>query len=139
MSSNAWMGSFVENATDFLSQHFDIPAPKVVLNCEETCPWADECHYMACFMPSKSQVNFRTGSEQGIIVSHEFGHALQEAGLLEEGEGPALEMEKWWAEYMNELSCEVCGAPLFISEDSEQGTEITCEQCESVYTAIQIY
>ena len=133
------MGSFVENATDFLAQHFGVSTPTVVLNCEETCPWADECHYAACYMPWKNQSNFKTGSEQGIIVSHEFGHALQKAGLLEEGEGPAIEMERWWSENMNELGCEVCGAPLFISEDSEQGTEITCEQCGSVYEAVQIH
>ena len=84
-----------------------------------------------------NQVNFKSGSEQGIIVSHEFGHRLQEAGLLEEGEGPAREMEDWWAANMNELSCEICGAPLFISEQSEQGTEVTCGDCGTVYEAIQ--
>jgi len=80
--------------------------------------------------------NFRSGSERGISGSHEFGHHLQKAGLLKEGEKPAIEMERWWAENMNELSCEVCGAPLFISEDSEQGTEVTCEECGSVYEAV---
>ncbi|GAI92408.1 unnamed protein product, partial [marine sediment metagenome] len=30
-------------------------------------------------------------------------------------------------------------APLFISEQSEQGTEVTCEQCGSVYEAMQIH
>lgn len=138
MSSNAWMGSFVENATVFLAQHFNIPAPTVVLNCEETCPWAYKCHYMACFQPWARKVSFKSGSELGLIAAHEMGHALQLEGLLEEGEGPAIAMEKWWLENVNELSCEVCGAPLFISEQSEQGTEVTCE-CGSVYEAVQIH
>lgn len=133
------MGSFVENATAFLSQHFDVSPPNVVVNCADTCHWADKCHYAACYMPWLNQVNFKTGWEQGIIVSHEFGHRLQKAGLLEEGEGPAIEMEKWWSENVNELSCEICGAPLFISEDSEQGTEIICTGCGSVYEAVQIH
>jgi len=138
-ADEAWMGSFVMNATAFLAQHFDIPSPTVVLNCEETCPWADDCHYMACYRPWINTVSFRSGSEQGFIVSHEFGHALQREGLLEEGEGPAIEMERWWSENMNELSCEICGAPLFISEESEIGTEIICEACGAVYEAVQFH
>ena len=133
------MGAFVENAVSFLSQHFGVSSPRVVLNCEESCPWAYKCHYMACYFPWLNQVNFRSGSEKGIIVSHEFGHRLQKAGLLEEGEVPAIDMERWWAENVNELSCEVCGAPLFISEQSEQGTEVTCGKCGSVYEAVQIH
>lgn len=139
MSSNDWMDSFMENAVDFLSQHYGISEPHVVLHCEETCPWVDQCHYMACFQPWINTVHFRSGSEYGFIAAHEMGHALQRAGLLEEGEEPAMEMEKWWAENVNELSCEICGAPLFISEQSEQGTEVTCGDCGSVYEAIQIH
>ena len=139
MSSNAWMGSFVENAVDFLSQHFGVSSPRVVLNCEDTCRWAGKCHYTACYMPWRNQVNFKSGSEQGIVVSHEFGHALQEAGFLEAGEEQAILMEKRWIENVNELSCEVCGAPLFISEQSEQGTEVTCEECGSVYEAVSLH
>jgi len=138
MSSNAWMGSFVENATSFLAAHFGVSRPRVVLNCEETCPWADRCSYLACFQPWANRMSFKNSSKLGIVVSHEFGHALQREGLLEEGEGPAIEMEKWWLENVNELSCEVCGAPLFISEQSKQGTEVTCE-CGSVYEAVQIH
>lgn len=133
------MGSFVENAVDFLSQHFGVSSPQVVLNCDETCSWAHKCHYMACYQPWVNTVNFKSGSEKGIIVSHEFGHVLQKAGLLEEGEAPAILMEKWWSENMNELSCEVCGAPLFISEQSEPGTEVTCEECGSVYEAVPLH
>lgn len=139
MAANAWMDSFVGNAIDFLSQHFGVSTPTVVLNCEATCQWVDECHYAACYMPWLNQVNFRSGSEQGIIVSHEFGHHLQKTGLLEEGELPAIEMEKWWAENMNELSCEVCGEPIFVSEDTVQGTEITCMECGAVYEAVQLH
>lgn len=139
MSSNAWMGSFVENAVDFLSQHFGVSSPRVVLNCEETCRWAGKCHYVACYMPWLNQVNFKSGSEKGIIVSHEFGHRLQKAGILEEGEVPAILMEEWWAENVNELSCEVCGSPLFVSEDTVPGTEVECESCHSVYEAVQIH
>lgn len=134
------MGSFVENATIFLAQHFGVSAPTVLVNCAEQCPWADRCSYLACYMPWKTQVNFKSGSEQGIIVAHEFGHHLQKMGLIDEsGEAPAIEMERWWTENMNELSCEVCGAPLFISEQSEQGTEVTCRKCGSVYEALQIH
>lgn len=139
MASNDWMGSFVENANAFLSQHFGVSTPAVVLNCEETCKYGDECHYAACYMPWLNQSNFKTGSEQGIISSHEFAHHLQKMGLLEEGEGPARNMERWWSENVNELSCEICGAPLFISEDSKQGTEVTCKECGSVYEAVQLY
>lgn len=139
LSSEAWMGAFVNNATAFLSQHFGVSSPRVVLNCEETCGWAGECHYAACFMPWLTQVNFKSGWEQGIIVSHEFGHLLHQEGLLEGGEGPALEMETWWADNVNELGCEVCGAPLFISEDSELGTEVTCGGCGSVYEAVYFH
>lgn len=139
MASDAWVDSFVENAVDFLSQHFGVSSPRVGLNCEEACGWADKCHYAACYMPWLNQVNFKSGSEQGVIVSHEFGHRLQQAGLLEEGEKPAILMEEWWAKNMNELSCEVCGAPLFISEQSGQGTEVTCEGCGSVYEAVSLH
>lgn len=139
MASDAWVGSFVENAVDFLSQHFGVSKPAVVLNCEQTCQWANKCRYAACFQPWRNTVSFKSGSEQGIIVSHEFGHRLQKEGLLEEGEKPAILMEEWWAKNVNELSCEVCGAPLFISEQSGQGTEVTCEGCGSVYEAVQIH
>jgi len=133
------MGSFVQNATSFLSQHFGVSTPNVVISCADTCQWADKCQYAACYMPWLNQVNFKTDYQQGIIVSHEFGHHLQKAGLLEEGEGPAMEMERWWAENVNQLGCEVCGDPLFISEDSEPGTEIICTGCGSVYEAVQIH
>jgi len=137
--NDAWTKAFMVKAIDFLAQHFDIPTPTVVLNCEETCQWADQCHYAACFQPWARKVSFKSGSELGLIAAHEMGHALQLEGLLEEGEGPAIEMERWWSENVNELSCEVCGAPLFISEDSEQGTEVTCRGCGSVYEAVQIH
>lgn len=137
-SDEAWTESFVEAAVNFLSQHFGVSAPDMVVNCEETCPWADGCQYMACYMPWLNQVNFKSGSEKGIIVSHEFGHRLQKGGLLEEGEGQAILMEKWWSENVNELSCEVCGSPLFVSEDTEPGTEIPCKDCGSVFEAVPI-
>ena len=139
MASDAWTNAFVENAVDFLIQHFDISNQTVILNCEETCPWAEDCHYAACYQPWAQKISFRSGSELGIIAAHEIGHALQREGLLEEGEGPAIEMERWWSENVNELSCEVCGAPLFISEESEVGTEITCEACGAVYEAVQLH
>jgi len=140
MSANEeWTKSFVEVATSFLAEHYGIPRPHVVIHCEETCEWADRCNYMACFRPWTNTVSFKSGSEYGFIVAHEFGHALQRAGLLEEGEPAAIEMEEWWSENMAELSCEICGAPLFISEQSVQGTEVTCGTCGSVYEALQIH
>lgn len=135
----AWTESFVEVATSFLAEHYGVSTPHVVLHCEETCPWVDSCHYMACYMPWAQQINIRSGSEYGFIVSHEFGHHLQQKGLLEEGEGPAILAEKWWAKSVNELSCEVCGAPLFVSEETVQGSEIICEKCGSIYEAVQIH
>lgn len=138
-ADEVWIGSFVENATLFLAQHFGVSTPNIHVNCAESCPWADKCNYLACYMTWLNQVNFKSGSEQGIIVAHEFAHHLQKVGLLEDGEGPAREMERWWTENMNELGCEVCGDPLFISEQTEQGTEITCGKCGSVYEALQLH
>lgn len=138
-ADEVWISSFVDNALDFLSQHFEVSKPNIVLSCEQTCNWAENCDYMACYMPWLNQVNFKSGSEQGVIVSHEFGHRLQKAGLMEEGEGPAIAMEKWWAENVSELGCEVCGSALFISDDTVEGTQVLCEECGSLYEALEIY
>ena len=138
-SDEEWMDSFVEVATSFLAMHFGVSEPRIVTDCEATCSWSDECPWLACYMPWKQQANFKSGSEYGIIVIHEFAHHLHQEGLLEKGEGPAMEAEKWWAENMRELSCEVCGAPLFVSEETAQGTEITCDECGSLYEAVQIH
>ena len=130
------MDLFVKNAIDFLSQHYDVSAPRIVLSCEDTCQWAGECHYLACYMPWLNQVNFKSDSEIGYIVAHEFGHHLEEMGMIENGEPGAYAFEKWWLENVSEMSCEICGSPIFVSEDTIPGTEIMCEECGSVYEAV---
>lgn len=136
-SDKAWFEAYVEAATDYLYQHFGVDRPTVILHCEETCPWSNQCRYLACYQPWNGRVSFKSGSEKGYIVAHEFGHHLQNEGVIREGgESGAMTFERWWNSEMNEEACEVCGDPLFVSEDLEPGSEIECETCDSVYEAV---
>lgn len=137
--SEEWASSFVMGAIAFLSEYFDVRAPKIVMNCEETCPAGRTCTYLACYMPWTNTANFKSGSEKGIIVAHEFGHRLVRAGVIENGEAAAIEMEEWWAETVNELVCSICGAPMFVSDDVTIGSEVECSDCGSIYETVPIH
>ncbi len=128
---------FVVNAVDYLYQYFDVDQPLIFLNCERTCRWAADCKYLACYQPWDERVSFKTGSERGYIVAHEFAHHLQKVGLITIGGEPgAMTFERWWIDNMSEVGCEVCGDPLFIHDGLEPGTEVICETCDSVYEAV---
>lgn len=133
------MHAFVANAVDYLYQYYDVDRPQIVLHCEKTCIWAPECRYLACYQPWNERVSFKSGSEKGYIVAHEFGHHLENEGLIENGEPGAYKFERWWVENMSELGCEVCGDPLFVHDGLEPGTEVICETCDNVYEAVRIY
>lgn len=128
--------AFVEEAIAFLSQYFDVSSPRIILNCEESCPRAEICTYLACYQPGPNRVSFRTGYEQGFIVAHEMGHRLEEAGRLQDGEALALQMETWWNENVNELMCLACGYPLFLTDETPPGISVTCPNCGSVHETI---
>jgi len=130
------MRAFVDNSVDYLYQHFGVERPSILLHCEQTCPWASKCQYLACYQPWNNKASFKSGSEKGYIIAHEFGHHLENMGIIENGEPGAMKFERWWLENMNEYPCQFCNDPLFISEDAEIGTEVLCETCGSVYEAV---
>lgn len=135
----AWMDVYMVEAVAFLSEYFDIKEPRVVVNCEETCGYADECPYLACYMPWRNTCNFKSYSEKGIIASHEVGHALQKFGVLAaDGELSAIAMERWWERNVNEYVCDGCGNPLFVSDFEIPGVIVNCGDCGAEYRVISL-
>lgn len=138
LDNEAWMESYMVEAMDFLSEKFNVKAPNVVLNCEETCPWASGCRFLACYMSWNNNCNFKSGSEKGQIASHEFTHHLQEIGIVDQrGEAVAVDMEAWWNENVSSLSCEICGSPLF-ADDDMVGSKLECDSCGSIYEVVNV-
>jgi len=128
---------FVRSAVAFLSRYFDVREPKVVLNCQETCPYSGSCRYVGCYKPWSRTVSFKSGQEKGYVVSHEVGHHLDKMGIIEDGEPAAVAMEEWWGTHVSELECSVCGYPLFASEDMV-GQDVKCPKCGSTFEVIPL-
>lgn len=129
---------FVKACADYLASYFHVANPKIRTRCEETCGYAPRCRYLACYMPMRDQINIKSGSAQGYIVGHEYGHALDEKKLIKysgDVELPALAVEEWYAENINEGTCKICGYPLFVSDDTPIGTRVLCPNCGAIYRA----
>ncbi|MCR6691576.1 MAG: hypothetical protein MRT15_04230 [archaeon YNP-LCB-003-016] len=103
-----------------------LPTPRINYNCEYTCPMANECNYLGCYV--NGTINLKSYATPDVLV-HEYGHYIFHKAL---GYVDHVESEKFarWFEksFYNPVICEECGSQLIYNS-----SEAFCPNCGTQY------